>query len=280
MPELSNWTHILFQLALNSIAFQIIWATFPQRKKNKKIQPHIHLSCREVLTSLKGSPRDICSWSSFCSSFRAPIVCWFRTYSESSFSPASVKYLEKCSTLCLLAGKSSWKQSIQQLFQKRNVSSTLQVKAIYWAAFRSESVAAAMLTISLLSMFTLRRLTATALMSFSFIHDLKSLTAKAAETPVKQGQHITKTQNKGNPVSTRHTDCHTPATSNSCAQRWPWQPAVLLSEDTAAGLLDSSHSSASWGLLCTKLHSHFCNLRRNLRTQHTSCTERSFSKTK
>lgn len=38
-------------------------------------------------------------------------------------------------------------------------------------------------TISLLSMPTLRRLTAIELMSFSLIHDLKSLTAKAADTP-------------------------------------------------------------------------------------------------
>lgn len=41
-------------------------------------------------------------------------------------------------------------------------------------------------TISLLSMLTFRRLAATALISFSFIHDLKSFTAKAAETPVEQ----------------------------------------------------------------------------------------------
>lgn len=38
-------------------------------------------------------------------------------------------------------------------------------------------------TISLLSMPTLRRLPATELMSFSLIHDLNSLTAKAADTP-------------------------------------------------------------------------------------------------
>lgn len=41
----------------------------------------------------------------------------------------------------------------------------------------------AALTISLLSMPTLRRLAATELMSFSLIHDLNSLTAKAADTP-------------------------------------------------------------------------------------------------
>lgn len=41
-------------------------------------------------------------------------------------------------------------------------------------------------TISLLSMLTFRRLAATALMSFSFIQDLKSFTANAAETPVKE----------------------------------------------------------------------------------------------
>lgn len=39
------------------------------------------------------------------------------------------------------------------------------------------------LTISRLSMPTLRRLAATQLMSFSLIHDLNSLTAKAADTP-------------------------------------------------------------------------------------------------
>lgn len=73
------------------------------------------------LTSLRGSPREICSWSSFCSSFRAPIDCWFLAKSESSLSPASVKYLEKCSQLRLLAGNSSWesahtsRQSIRSL---------------------------------------------------------------------------------------------------------------------------------------------------------------------
>ena len=41
-------------------------------------------------------------------------------------------------------------------------------------------------TISLLSMLTFRRLAATALISFSFIHDLKSFTAKAAETPAEK----------------------------------------------------------------------------------------------
>lgn len=60
------------------------------------------------LTSLRGSPRDICSWSSFCSSLRAPMDCWFLAKSESSLSPASVKYFEKCSQLRLLAGNSSW----------------------------------------------------------------------------------------------------------------------------------------------------------------------------
>lgn len=35
-------------------------------------------------------------------------------------------------------------------------------------------------------MLTFRRLAATALISFSFIHDLKSFTAKAAETPVEE----------------------------------------------------------------------------------------------
>lgn len=45
-----------------------------------------------------------------------------------------------------------------------------------------------LLTISLLSMPTLRRLPATELMSFSLIHDLNSLTAKAAETPGQRWQ--------------------------------------------------------------------------------------------
>lgn len=63
------------------------------------------------LTSLRGSPHDICCCSSFCSSFRAPIDCWFLTKSESSFSPASVKYLAKCSQLRLFAGNNSWKNA-------------------------------------------------------------------------------------------------------------------------------------------------------------------------
>lgn len=61
----------------------------------------------ERLTSLRGSPRDICSWSSFCSSLRAPMDCWFLAKSDSSLSPASVKYFEKCSQLRLLGGNSS-----------------------------------------------------------------------------------------------------------------------------------------------------------------------------
>lgn len=87
-------------------------------KKTKRQSPSITFSAiikthsGEILTSLNGSPRDICSWSSFWSSLRAPMVCWFRTYSESSFKPASVKYFVKCSTLCLLAGKSSWNENL------------------------------------------------------------------------------------------------------------------------------------------------------------------------
>lgn len=50
------------------------------------------------------------------------------------------------------------------------------------------------LTISLLSMPTLRRLPATELMSFSLIHDLNSLTAKAAETPVNKEAGKSQTQ--------------------------------------------------------------------------------------
>lgn len=44
------------------------------------------------------------------------------------------------------------------------------------------------ITISLLSMPTLRRLAATELMSLSLIQDLNSLTAKAADTPVQTEQ--------------------------------------------------------------------------------------------
>lgn len=62
------------------------------------------------LTSLRESPRDIWSSISFCSSLRAPIDCWFLAKSESSFSPASSKYLVKCSLLRLFAGNNSWKE--------------------------------------------------------------------------------------------------------------------------------------------------------------------------
>lgn len=61
-----------------------------------------------VLTSLIGHSWERRSWSSFCSSFLVPRDCWIRRKSESSFRPASVKYLAKWSTLCLLTGKSSW----------------------------------------------------------------------------------------------------------------------------------------------------------------------------
>lgn len=96
------------------------------------------------LTSLRGSPREIWSWSSFCSSFRAPIDCWFLAKSESSLSPASVKYLEKCSQLRLLAGNSSWesahilRQSIRSLylliFRALNavISLKLNVRILLW----------------------------------------------------------------------------------------------------------------------------------------------------
>lgn len=50
-------------------------------------------------------------------------------------------------------------------------------------------------TISLLSMPTLRRLTATELMSFSLIQDLNSLTAKAAETPAHTHTHTPQMRN-------------------------------------------------------------------------------------
>lgn len=139
----------------------------------------------EELTSLNGSPRDICSWSSFWSSFRAPMVCWLRTYSESSFKPASVKYLVKCSTLCLLAGNSSWKSNQLDGLYTEWEDFRWNPGSFYHHAIEGRTGGKAQ-TISLLSMLTFRRLAATALMSFSFIHDLKSFTANAAETPVKE----------------------------------------------------------------------------------------------
>lgn len=93
----------------------------PWRSKMEQCDSQRKVKGVTRLTSLRGSPREICSWSSFCSSFRAPIDCWFLAKSESSFSPASVKYLEKCSQLRLLAGNSSWesahilRQSIRSL---------------------------------------------------------------------------------------------------------------------------------------------------------------------
>ncbi len=62
-------------------------------------------------TSLMGHCCDRRSCSSFWSSLRVPRDCCMRRKSDSSFRPASVKYFEKCSTFCLLAGKSSWSQS-------------------------------------------------------------------------------------------------------------------------------------------------------------------------
>ena len=97
-----------------------------------------------VLTSLIGHSWERRSWSSFCSSFLVPRDCWTRRKSESSFRPASVKYLAKWSTLCLLTGKSS---------------SSLLSKL----AFLKEEV--------------------TELASFSAIHALKSLTANEATMP-------------------------------------------------------------------------------------------------
>lgn len=66
--------------------------------------------------------------------------------------------------------------------------STLLANAVHETGLWNSKVVPVVLTMSLLSMFTLRRLTATALISFSFIHDLNSLTAKAAETPVQSEQ--------------------------------------------------------------------------------------------
>ena len=124
------------------------------------------------------------------------MVCWFRTYSESSFKPASVKYFVKCSTLCLLAGKSSWNENLiwlngLQIIQKTHFPSSHRLKMGKLPVIFSLSVVKKVKneksqTISLLSMLTFRRLAATALISFSFIHDLKSFTAKAAETPVEK----------------------------------------------------------------------------------------------
>lgn len=99
--------------------------------------------------------------------------CWLRAKSDSSFSPASVKYLEKCSQLRLLAGKSSCRAQIHSSLYRKIKTKQLQKKFLKTYPF----------TISLLSMPTLRRLAATELMSFSLIHDLNSLTAKAADTP-------------------------------------------------------------------------------------------------
>lgn len=67
------------------------------------------------LTSLIGHSWERRSWSSFCSSFLVPRDCWTRRKSESSFRPASVKYLAKWSTLCLLTGKSSWERKDKRL---------------------------------------------------------------------------------------------------------------------------------------------------------------------
>lgn len=124
------------------------------------------------------------------------MVCWFRTYSESSFKPASVKYFVKCSTLCLLAGKSSWNENLillngLQIVQEKHFPSSHRLKMGKLSVTFSLSAVKKVKneksqTISLLSMLTFRRLAATALISFSFIHDLKSFTAKAAETPVEK----------------------------------------------------------------------------------------------
>lgn len=146
--------------------------------------------------------------------------CWFRAKSDSSFSPASVKYLEKCSQLRLLAGKSScgaeiifrlkliqiqilthqlqnlmimffiankkdtgiagWKTTFSPSVQKGSNSTVVRTAEYFSSRLQFITVH---FTISLLSMPTLRRLPATELMSLSLIHDLNSLTAKAADTP-------------------------------------------------------------------------------------------------
>lgn len=72
-----------------------------------------------LFTSLIGHSWDRRSCSSFWSSFRVPSDCWTLRKSESSFRPASVKYLAKWSTFCRLAGNSSWKER-NALCQRHN----------------------------------------------------------------------------------------------------------------------------------------------------------------
>lgn len=113
--ETIRWTHIV-ALHLNSpkpdaetVFVRRLWLYFVVMRIMKDPQENVKEYVKR-LTSLRGSPHDICCCSSFCSSFRAPIDCWFLTKSESSLIPASVKYLAKCSQLRLFAGNNSWKK--------------------------------------------------------------------------------------------------------------------------------------------------------------------------
>lgn len=94
-----------FDILLHIVSSSTVAALLYDPGGNRK---WLNSTLTSSLTSFCGSPRAICSWSSFCSSLRAPMDCWLRAKSDSSFSPASVKYLEKCSQLRLLAGKSSY----------------------------------------------------------------------------------------------------------------------------------------------------------------------------
>lgn len=207
-----TWLYIL----LCEIRFTHI--LFLRMRINK--DPHVNVQeIAKRLTSLRGSPCDICCCSSFCSSFRAPIDCWFLTKSESSLSPASVKYLAKCSQLRLFAGNNSWKKHREAAPEWNPLSSggfvhsfpPAQGITFTWNDFNAQNeriflikgsqerigwtrlqlswvtgvlfVCVVILTMSLLSMPTFRRLAATEPISFSDSHDLKSFTAKHAETP-------------------------------------------------------------------------------------------------
>ena len=116
--------------SLNGINKYIKFTEVKKEVSFRKVKsvPHdvtapIHVFCSDTSrwfpTSLIGHSWERRSWSSFCSSFLVPRDCWTRRKSESSFRPASVKYLAKWSTLCLLTGKSSWKTKGQRLLNKK-----------------------------------------------------------------------------------------------------------------------------------------------------------------
>lgn len=114
----------LLYICETSVLERRLWWTYYMKRINMVPQTNVKEKVRR-LTSLRGSPCDICCCSSLCSSFRAPIDCWFLTKSESSLSPASVKYLAKCSQLRLFAGNNSWKKAyrstpwVEQAFIRR-----------------------------------------------------------------------------------------------------------------------------------------------------------------